>query len=73
MLGTSIGFIALLDVPALDFLFGWSAMPLGGVVVGDVLVVIGFSLIALSREHICVGNHRSERPAVCRELRPESN
>ena len=46
MLCTSIGFIALLVVPALDFRFGWSAVPLGGVVVGDVLVVTGFSGIA---------------------------
>ena len=42
MLCTSIGFIALLVVPALDFRFGWSAVPRGGVVVGDVLVVAGF-------------------------------
>jgi protein-S-isoprenylcysteine O-methyltransferase Ste14 len=47
MLCTSIGFIALLVVPALDFRFGWSAVPLGGVVVGDVLVVIGFYFISL--------------------------
>ncbi|MDR2172911.1 MAG: isoprenylcysteine carboxylmethyltransferase family protein [Burkholderiales bacterium] len=42
MLCTSIGFTALLVVPGLDFRFGWSAVPLGGVVIGDVLVVIGF-------------------------------
>jgi protein-S-isoprenylcysteine O-methyltransferase Ste14 len=42
MLFTSIGFIALLVVPALDFRFGWSAVPPGGVVVGDVLVMTGF-------------------------------
>jgi protein-S-isoprenylcysteine O-methyltransferase Ste14 len=47
MLCTSIGFIALLVVPALDHRFGWSAVPLGGVVAGDVLVAIGFCLIAL--------------------------
>ena len=47
MLGTSIGFIALLVVPAFDHRFGWSAVPLGGVVAGDVLVAIGFGLIAL--------------------------
>jgi protein-S-isoprenylcysteine O-methyltransferase Ste14 len=47
MLCTSIGFIALLVVPALDFRFGWSAVPLGLVVVGDALVVIGFYLISL--------------------------
>jgi protein-S-isoprenylcysteine O-methyltransferase Ste14 len=42
MLCTAIGFIALLVVPAFDHRFGWSAVPLGGVVVGDVLVVTGF-------------------------------
>ena len=47
MLCTSIGFIALLVVPALDFRFGWSAVPVGGVVVGDVLVVTGFYFISL--------------------------
>jgi protein-S-isoprenylcysteine O-methyltransferase Ste14 len=46
MLATSIGFIALLVVPAFDHRFGWSAVPLGGVVTGDVLVAVGFSLIA---------------------------
>jgi protein-S-isoprenylcysteine O-methyltransferase Ste14 len=47
MLCTSIGFIALLVVPGLDFRFGWSAMPLVSVVVGDVLVVTGFYFIFL--------------------------
>lgn len=47
MLCTSIGFIALLVVPALDRRFGWSAVPLGVVVVGDVLVAIGLYLIFL--------------------------
>jgi protein-S-isoprenylcysteine O-methyltransferase Ste14 len=47
MLCTSIGFIALLVVPALDHRFGWSAVPAGGVVAGDVLVAIGFYLISL--------------------------
>ena len=42
MLCTSIGFIALLVVLALTSASGWSAVPLGGVVVGDVLVVTGF-------------------------------
>jgi protein-S-isoprenylcysteine O-methyltransferase Ste14 len=42
MLFTSLGFIALLVVPALDFRFGWSAVPPGAVLIGDVLVVIGF-------------------------------
>jgi len=46
MLCTSLGFIALLVVPALAFRFGWSTVPLSGVVAGDVLVAIGFYLIA---------------------------
>jgi len=47
MLCTSIGFIAVLVVSALDHRFGWSAVPLGGVGVADALVVIGFYLISL--------------------------
>jgi protein-S-isoprenylcysteine O-methyltransferase Ste14 len=47
MLCTSIGFIALLVVPAFDHRFGWSAVPFAGVVAGDMLVAIGFCLIAL--------------------------
>ena len=47
MLCTSIGFISLLVVPALDHRFRWSTVPLGGVLVGDALVVIGFYLIFL--------------------------
>jgi protein-S-isoprenylcysteine O-methyltransferase Ste14 len=47
MIFTSLGFIALLVVPALDHRFGWSAVPLGIVLVGDVLVAIGFYLISL--------------------------
>jgi protein-S-isoprenylcysteine O-methyltransferase Ste14 len=46
MLGTSATFSALLVVPALDHRFGWSAVPLAGVVTGDVLVAIGFYLIS---------------------------
>src|SRR4051794_12835318 len=34
MLCTSIGFIALLVIPALDYRFGWSAVPLAVVVTG---------------------------------------
>src|SRR5262249_17758134 len=45
MLGTSLGFIALLVVPALDRRFGWSAVPPGAVVAGDLLVAIGVCLI----------------------------
>jgi len=47
MLFTSIGFIALLVVPAFDFRFGWSSVPIWLVVVGDLLVVIGFYCIFL--------------------------
>src|SRR5215831_7174553 len=47
MLCTSIGFIALLVVPAFDHRFGWSTVPLGAVVAGDVLVAIGVYLISL--------------------------
>jgi protein-S-isoprenylcysteine O-methyltransferase Ste14 len=46
MLATSIGFLALLAVPALDHRFGWSAVPHGAVVAGNVLVAIGFYLIS---------------------------
>lgn len=42
MLWASIGFIALLVVPALDFRFKWSAVPNGIVVFGDMLVALGF-------------------------------
>jgi protein-S-isoprenylcysteine O-methyltransferase Ste14 len=47
MLFTSLGFIALLVVPALDRRLGWSIVPLYGVVVGDALVVVGFYFIFL--------------------------
>jgi protein-S-isoprenylcysteine O-methyltransferase Ste14 len=47
MLFTSIGFIALLVIPALDRRFGWSAVPLGFVVAGDVLVAVGYYVIFL--------------------------
>ena len=45
MLCTSIGFIALLVVPAFDHRFGWSNVPLFVVLVGDLLVAVGFALI----------------------------
>ena len=47
MLCTSIAFIALLVVPAFDHRFGWSTIPLEGVLAGDALVAIGFYLIFL--------------------------
>jgi protein-S-isoprenylcysteine O-methyltransferase Ste14 len=42
MLFASIGFIALLLVPALDHRFGWSAIPVPVEIAGDLLVGIGF-------------------------------
>jgi len=47
MFFTSIGFIGLLVVPALDFRFGWSAVPPWLVGVGNALVAIGFYFIFL--------------------------
>jgi protein-S-isoprenylcysteine O-methyltransferase Ste14 len=47
MLFASIGFIALLVVPALDHRFGWSVVPLSVVAAGDTLVAIGFYFIFL--------------------------
>jgi protein-S-isoprenylcysteine O-methyltransferase Ste14 len=47
MLCTSLGFIALLVVPALDYRFAWSMVPLAGVLVGDALVAVGFYFIFL--------------------------
>ena len=45
MIGASASFIALLVVPALDYRFGWSRVPLPLVVIGDLLVAIGFAFI----------------------------
>lgn len=47
MLGASVGFIALMVVPAVDYRFGWSAVPLIGIMLGDVLVAVGFYLISI--------------------------
>ena len=47
MLCLSIGFVALLVVPALDRRFRWSEVPLSVVIVGDVLVATGFYFIFL--------------------------
>ena len=47
MLCASLGFIALLVVPALDHRFGWSTMPFYGVLVGNALVALGFFFIFL--------------------------
>jgi len=47
MVFTSLGFIALLVVPALDHRWGWSTVPVWGVALGDLLVMVGFYLIFL--------------------------
>jgi protein-S-isoprenylcysteine O-methyltransferase Ste14 len=47
MVLTSLGFVGLLVVPALDHRFGWSSMPVWLVVAGDVVMVAGFSLVFL--------------------------
>jgi protein-S-isoprenylcysteine O-methyltransferase Ste14 len=47
MLFTSIGFIALLVISALDYRFGWSHVPIVVVIAGDFLVAIGFYFIFL--------------------------
>jgi protein-S-isoprenylcysteine O-methyltransferase Ste14 len=44
---TSIGFIALLVVPALDRRFGWSDVPVYAIGVGDALLGVGFYFIFL--------------------------
>ena len=46
MIGASLGFIGLLVVPALDYRFKWSVVPLGVVVLGDALFALGFGFIA---------------------------
>jgi protein-S-isoprenylcysteine O-methyltransferase Ste14 len=43
----SLGFIALLVVPALDHRFGWSTVETPLVMLGNILVVIGFCFIVL--------------------------
>ena len=71
MLCTSIGFIALLVVPAFDHRFGWSAVPLGGVVAGDVLVAIGFYLISWCIEKTLSPLQPSKSPRIRRLFRPD--
>jgi protein-S-isoprenylcysteine O-methyltransferase Ste14 len=46
MLGASAGFFGLIVIPALDFRYKWSSVPVALVVTGDVLFVLGFLLIA---------------------------
>jgi protein-S-isoprenylcysteine O-methyltransferase Ste14 len=46
MWSASIGFVALLIVAGIDHRCRWSAVPPGAVAAGDVLVAVGFALIA---------------------------
>lgn len=45
MLGASAGFIAIIAVPALDRRLGWSHIPVAAVIIGDLLVVLGFYFV----------------------------
>lgn len=44
---TSLGFIALLLVPALDRRFGWSSAPFWAAISGDLLFLAGFYIVLL--------------------------
>jgi protein-S-isoprenylcysteine O-methyltransferase Ste14 len=43
MLGATVGFVALLVLPALDFRYKWSSVSVLEVALGDILFVIGFA------------------------------
>lgn len=45
MVAASAVFLAMLVVPALDYRFGWSHVPLGVVILGDVMAAVGFTFI----------------------------
>ena len=45
---TTIGFIALLVVPALDYRFMWSTVPLYTIIAGDILTALGFYIVFLA-------------------------
>src|SRR5262245_12107112 len=47
MFFTSIGFIAVLAVSALDHRFGWSAVPVYLVIAADILILTGFYIVFL--------------------------
>ena len=47
MVFASLGFIALVVVPALDRRFGWSQVPASIALAGDLLVSVGFYLVLL--------------------------
>jgi protein-S-isoprenylcysteine O-methyltransferase Ste14 len=45
MIGASLAYLSLLAVPALDYRFHRSSVPMAGVVLGNVLFVIGFLFV----------------------------
>ena len=45
MVGASLAFLSLLAVPALDYRFHWSSVPVAGIVLGNVLFAIGFLFV----------------------------
>jgi protein-S-isoprenylcysteine O-methyltransferase Ste14 len=47
MFFTTLGFIALLVVPALDYRFMWSSVPFYLVIAGDMLTALGFYIVFL--------------------------
>jgi archaellum biogenesis protein FlaJ (TadC family) len=61
MLFASLGFIALLVLPALDYRLGWSAVPPSVTIAGDILVAIGFyfHFSRVQGEYIRVSDHCS--------------
>jgi protein-S-isoprenylcysteine O-methyltransferase Ste14 len=45
MVAASLAFLSLLVLPALDFRFRWTSVPLAGIVLGDILFVVGFLFV----------------------------
>ena len=45
MVVASLAFLSLLVVPGLDFRHHWSSVPIGEIVLGNVLFVVGFTLV----------------------------
>jgi hypothetical protein len=69
MLLASIGFVGLLNVPALGHRFGWSTAPLPAVIAGNILVAVGFAIVfrvlkenTFTSARIEIANDESFRP-----------
>lgn len=66
MVFASAGFLGLLLVPALDHRFGWSTVPVPVVIVGDILIAVGFAIVLrVFREN----SFTSARIEIAREQR----